>query len=240
MESVNQIVLLAHIGGGSLAILSGFAALFSGKGNYIHRAAGKVFSVSMIVMAIGASYLGYAHADVNDIIAGMTTIYLIATAWMAVKRRDGQIGFFEPAAFLVALAGVAANLEFAYLAANSETGLLYGVPAKQYHIVSAILGLAAVLDLSVLLRRGLSGKERIARHLWRMCLALFIAVGSLFLGQMQFFPEAIRHIEILATPVVVALAMMGYWIIRVLFTGWYKRKQDASVSDVRTRHFRLD
>jgi hypothetical protein len=224
MERVKQIVLLAHIGGGSLAILSGFAALFSGKGSYVHRAAGRVFSVSMIVMAMGASYLGYAHADVSDVITGVTTTYLIATAWMAVKRRDGQIGFFEPAAFLIALGGVAANSWFAYLAANSETGLLYGFPAKGYYIVSAILGLAAVLDLSMLLRRGLSGTERIARHLWRMCLALFIAVGSLFLGQMQIFPEAIRHIEILATPVVLALAMMAYWIIRVLFTGWYRKK----------------
>lgn len=220
MEILEQIVLVAHIGGGSAAILSGFIALLYRKGGRVHRAAGKVFSLSMIVMAIGASYLGYAHADVNDVVTGGTTVYFIATAWMAAKRKEGQIGPFELWAFLAVFAGVVVNLAFAYAAATSASGSFLNAPANQYFIVAGVLGLAAGLDLSVLLRGGVSGKERIARHLWRMFIALFIAVGSFFLGQMQVFPEPIRRIEILSAPVVIVFGAMLYWLARIAFTDW--------------------
>jgi hypothetical protein len=34
----------------------------------------------------------------------------------------------------------------------------------------------------MLLRGGVVGTQRVARHLWRMCFGLFIAAGSFFLG----------------------------------------------------------
>jgi hypothetical protein len=51
--------------------------------------------------------------------------------------------------------------------------------------------------------------------LWRMCLALFIATGSFFLGQAQVFPAPIRDSGLLAVPVFAVLAAMLYWLWRV-------------------------
>jgi hypothetical protein len=42
--------------------------------------------------------------------------------------------------------------------------------------------LAALGDIRMLVRGGVLGTKRIARHLWRMCFGLFIAAGSFFLG----------------------------------------------------------
>lgn len=55
-----------------------------------------------------------------------------------------------------------------------------------------------------------------------MCLALFLAVSSLFLGQADIFPEPVREIYLRAIPVAVALLAMVFWLVRVLFTDWYE------------------
>ena len=67
----------------------------------------------------------------------------------------------------------------------------------------------------MLFRSGLAGPERLARHLWRMCTALFVAAGSLFLGQPKVFPPSIRHSPWLLAPEILILAALVYWMIRV-------------------------
>ena len=62
---------------------------------------------------------------------------------------------------------------------------------------------------------GLRGAARLRRHLWRMCVALFIATGSFFLGQAKVFSPAIRESGLLPVPVFVVLAVMVYWLWRV-------------------------
>jgi hypothetical protein len=66
--------------------------------------------------------------------------------------------------------------------------------------------------------RTLQGAPRIARHLWRMCLAMFIATASFFLGQARVFPESMRIFPLLAIPVALVLLLMLYWWVRVSFS----------------------
>jgi hypothetical protein len=53
-----------------------------------------------------------------------------------------------------------------------------------------------------------------------MCVALFIAAASFFLGQPQVFPAALRGSALLLLPEVAVLGSMIYWLVRVRFTGW--------------------
>jgi hypothetical protein len=57
--------------------------------------------------------------------------------------------------------------------------------------------LAAIGDARVVLAGPITGARRLARHLWRMCFARFIASGSFFLGQMNFVPESVRKLPLL-------------------------------------------
>ena len=78
----------------------------------------------------------------------------------------------------------------------SDTRVLDGTVAAdlELHVdrpfTASIPLLAAIGDLRMLLRGGISGTSRITRHLWRMCYGLFIATGSFFLGQQQVFTRA--------------------------------------------------
>jgi hypothetical protein len=74
---------------------------------------------------------------------------------------------------------------------------------------------------------GLQGAQRITRHLWRMCFSLFIASGSFFLGQAKVIPKPIRILPLLAIPALLPLVLLFYWLVRVRFTKWYRRRADS-------------
>jgi hypothetical protein len=208
-------LLVLHIGGGTVGLLSGAAALTVRKGGRAHRWAGNVFFLSMLAMAtVGATVSPLLHDRVSTV-AGVFTLYLLATAWMAVKRRDGSVGQFEIAALLGALGVVAAGVTFILMQNSSPTGMVDGQPPQAPWMFAIVATIAALSDLKVILRRGITGAPRIARHLWRVCFALFIASGSLFLGQSQVFPKALQHSGLLPVPALAPLILLIFWMLRV-------------------------
>ena len=221
--------LIVHIGAGSIGILSGAAALAVAKGERLHRALGNVFFVSMLTMSALATYLAIVIPQARaNLPGGVFTFYLVATAWMTVRRKEGTIGGFEVGAFLVAMGAAAASVVFGFQAARSPTGLFNGSQPPQYFIFAAVAALAAALDLKVILRGGIFGAPRIARHLWRMCAALFIATGSFFLGQQKVMPAFIQGSPLLFVPAIAPLVLMIYWLFRVRLTNRLKKDTIAS------------
>ena len=81
----------------------------------------------------------------------------------------------------------------------------------------AVLG--AIGDAQVLRRGPPRGAQRIARHLWRMTFALFVAAMSFFIGQARVIPAPLRIMPLLALPVLAVLATLVYWLWRVRVRG---------------------
>ncbi len=184
--------------------------------------------VAMLTMSGIAAPVAVLMGDRVNVLAGLFTLYLLVTGWATVRRKAGGIGRFEVGAFVAALGLSAAALTLGLLAMNSPTGTLEGAPAPAFFIFGTIAPLAAAFDLKVILRRGISGTQRIARHLWRMCFALFVASGSLFLGQQQVFPDSVRGTPILFVLALAPLAMLLFWLLWVRFMDTLKRDATAS------------
>jgi hypothetical protein len=210
--------VMFHVGAGALGIVAGAAALVARKGERVHRGAGTVFFAAMLATALSAVILAVLKDELTNAIAGALTTYFITTSWLTVKRPERTAGWIAVVAMLCAAAGSVVAFYLAWDSVQKGTALLGGLP---FYIFSAVAALCSLLDLSVVLRRGLAGRQRIARHLWRMCLGFFIAVGSFFPGQIQFFPEAVRNIEpviLLFIPAFSVFAVMLFWLGRVLLT----------------------
>jgi hypothetical protein len=210
-------LLWLHIGGGTVGMLSGAAALTFRKGGRLHRAAGAVFFVSMFVTyLIGAGVAPFLEEGQRpNFVAGIMALYLLVTGWRAARQREKKAGIAEAAGLVIALGIAGAGAVFMQMGAASPTGTIDGSPPQAFILFTVAGALAAAGELNVLLRRGISGVARTARHLWRMCFSLFIASGSFFLGQMQVLPEVLRDS---AFPFVAALAPLGlmiFWLIRV-------------------------
>lgn len=215
MQTAAGSVLAIHIIGGLIAIGGGFAALAFRKGSVAHRNAGVTCFWGMMIMAVGAAWLGYTRSELNDIVAAVTIAYLVTTARWAIQGEAIRGRFLEAGAFVVAIGITVANVVFALRAADAG-GKLYGHPAMLYWISAAVTAFTASLDLNFVVRGGLSWRHRLVRHLWRMCFALWIAVASFFLGQMKVFPDVFRNFYLLATPVLVVFLAMIYWLVRML------------------------
>jgi hypothetical protein len=92
--------------------------------------------------------------------------------------------------------------------------------------------LAAIGDVRLLMRGGISGAGRIARHLWRMCFALFIAAASIFLARQQLFPALLRKTGALVFLSVLPLVLMVFWLLRVRFTSAFQEKLTSGARSI--------
>jgi hypothetical protein len=212
-------LLILHISGGIIGLLSGTVAMIYRKGSRGHRLAGDVFVVSMLIMGACGSTLALMKHQINNVFGGLLTFYMVATAWLAGRRRVG-VGIFDWAATVMAF-GIGASLFI--LGMRVVKGIdaqQENVPLAMYFIMGTIPLLAAVGDIRVLTRGGIEGKQRLARHLWRMCFGLFIASGSFFLGQQQVFPVWLRGSAVLLVLAVLPLVLLIFWLARVWFTRY--------------------
>ena len=214
-------LLFLHISGGLVGLLSGAAAMVFRKGSDRHRLAGSVFVISMLIMGSAGAYLAFVKDQANNMYGGMITVYMVATAWAAGRRREVAPGILEWGGLLVALAVGGAVLINGFAVATGAIRPGDGVPAGMYFFLGGIAWLAAVGDLRMLVRGGISGVQRVTRHLWRMSFALFVASGSFFLGKQQHFPAALRGSMLLVVLAVLPLLLLIFWMIRVRFPGSY-------------------
>ncbi len=217
-------LVVLHICMGAISLFSGAAALSFRKGELWHIRFGTIFFGSMLGMSASGAVLAFVKWERINIVVGVLTFYLVATAWATVKRDEGEIGFFEFVACPIALAVGIWGLTLGVETLNSELGYIDGevIPAGAYFFFGSMAILAGLLDVKMFIRKGVFGKHRIARHLWRMCFALLIATASFFLGQSQVFPESIQDSLVIAAPVILVLILLFFWLIRVRFTSWYK------------------
>ncbi|MGC1903490.1 MAG: hypothetical protein WA715_06695 [Candidatus Acidiferrum sp.] len=118
----------------------------------------------------------------SNIGGGIITFYLIGTGWLTARRREGETSRMDGIAMLIPLTvGILIwvnGIEVLRSGATSQNG----VPVGMSFFMGFICLFGAVGDVRMLLRGGVFGGTRIARHLWRMCFGLFIAAGSFFMG----------------------------------------------------------
>ena len=227
-------ILIVHICAGSLALLSGTAAMSFRKGSPRHVLAGKVFVASMLIMAAFAVYLAVARDQTPNILAGILTFYLITTAWLTARRGDGETRRFDWAVLLIPLAGGSWSWFVGLEKVFSRMPPKDGVPVGMSFFIGSVMLLAAAGDVRMLVRGGVFGAKRIARHLWRMCFGLFIAAGSFFLGPSnrplrllstvglgKHLSPALFSTSLYLILTILPLVLLIFWLVRVRFTNAY-------------------
>ena len=221
-------ILYSHIGGGTVGLFAGAVALLSRKGGKLHRLAGNIFLVAMLVMAgIGAVAAPFIPDRVSSV-AGFMTFYLIFSGWLTARRPTRGVGALEIIGLVWAMTGATAAMVLSWMAAQTPEHTLDGAPQQAFYIFVAVSTIAALCDLKLILRRGISGAQRVARHVWRMCFGLFVASGSLFLGQAQVFPDWLRQLHVLPFLALAPLPFMLFWMFYVRLSKRYRGRPMAA------------
>jgi uncharacterized membrane protein len=207
-------ILLVHIVAGGLGLLSGYVALSAGKGATLHRKSGILFVYVMLTMSVTGMLISAVEgvAPAINVPSALLTFYLVITSLTTVRPPAAWSRRLDLAAMVMALAigltcfalGLAA-----IVAGGAQAGMAF--PLFVFGVVAM---LASAGDRRMLRAGGLQGAPRLARHLWRMCFALFIASIAFYAGGSRV-PEAFRTPALLAAGVLLPIVAMTYWLWRL-------------------------
>jgi hypothetical protein len=217
-------LLPIHIAAGGLAIVLGAVALIVKKGGTVHRRSGMLFVYAMLVMGFSASILAALRNGPTDtnLIVGLMTAYFVGTALTTVRPASPWTRRINAAALAVVVGLALVSVVGGMKAFNSPLLSPGGVPYRTIGVMSFVLAtvmtLAAAGDVRILLFGMPRGGRRLARHLWRMCFALFIAAGSFFSIRARvakILPEPFTTGPMRTLPILLLFAAMFYWLWRV-------------------------
>jgi uncharacterized membrane protein len=207
---MSSMLLPIHIAAGGLALVLGALALLVKKGGTIHRRSGLLFVYAMLVMGISATILGN--------LGGLMAVYFVVTALTTVRPVSPWTRRINVAALVLAVGLALLDILGGVKAFNSPRGVLNGVPFAMLFFIATIMILAAAGDVRVM-RFGMPrGGPRLARHLWRMCFALFIAAGSFFSIRervAKILPEPLTTGPMRTLPILLIFGAMYYRLWRV-------------------------
>ena len=204
-------LLETHIVAGALALILGAVALLARKGARLHRRSGQLFVYAMLVMGITASVLG-------NIGGGLMSAYFVVTALTTVRPVTAWTRWVNAGALAVVVVLALGSMDKGFKAFASPGGMLNGVPFFILFFIGTVMAIAAAGDVRVMRSGPLRGGPRLARHLWRMCFALFIAAGSFFSIQARvakLLPEPFTTPAMRALPIALVFIAMFYWLWRV-------------------------
>ena len=205
-------ILPIHIVAGGLALMFGYVALYAAKGATLHRKSGMLFVYAMVTLSLSGALMEVlkAWAVSVNVVAGLMTFYFVTTGLLTVRRRTQESSWIDGAGVLLAL--TVSVLAFKAGLELSSRGRPEAAPSFIFGIVGM---LAAAGDIRMMRARGIQGPRRIARHLWRMCFAMWVAAASFFWGPPNRVPELIRIPALQAVAVLVPIVALLYWLWRV-------------------------
>jgi hypothetical protein len=187
-------LLPIHIAAGGLALVLGAAALCARKGGTLHR----------------------------GMIGGLMAVYFVGTALTTVRPVSPWTRRINAAALTVVVALALLSIVGGVEAVNSPGLSPGGVPFRTIGVMSfflaGVLLLAAAGDVRIMRFGVPRGGPRLARHLWRMCFALFIAAGSFFSIRERvatILPAPFTTAPMRALPILLVFGAMFYWLWRV-------------------------
>ncbi len=212
-------LLPVHIVAGGLAIILGGIALVASKGATLHRRSGLLFVYAMLTMGISGSILALRQSLTNpNVLGGFMSAYFVITALTTVRPASTWTRWLNSVALFVAIALTLFEIGLGIEALESPGRTINGVPFFMPFFLAIVTTLAAAGDIRAMRTRALRAAPRLARHLWRMCFALFIAAGSFFSIRARvakILPEPFTTPAMRALPIVLVFVAMFYWLWRV-------------------------
>lgn len=222
------LLLPIHVIAAALGLVAGGIALTAAKGGLVHRKSGLMFVCAMTAMCASALLPAIAKGQTTNVIGALMTAYLALTGFTTLRPSSARTRWRDIGLMLMALALGLATVAAGLAAMMSPTGMVFGYPPFPFFLFG-VLGLSGSAgDLRVIRSGALRGTPRLVRHLWRMCMALFISVVSFFSVRARvaaIFPTPFTSPVARVIPVLLVLGAMFYWLWRVRARGIPSRIQ---------------
>ena len=217
------IVWAIHTPAGTLALVTAVVAMCAKKGSARHRKAGSYFTASMMVMLVSGIAAAYLKDSINDIMLGAIVLYTLFTAWLAVHHKKNETGVLEGIALIWVVGFAIAAFSISTGWREADAPPLTDVPPLAYLVWGGFAILCALGDIRNLYQSGLSGTQRIIRHVWRIGFSLVWAALAFTDKIVKLLGANIKSMQeeqiilIVAVPALLIITTIVYWITRILF-----------------------
>ena len=219
------IVWAIHTPAGTIGIVASIVILFTRKGTPIHRKMGRWFTGSMLIMLCSGFLAALLKDSTGDMFLSAVIAYTVFTAWLTTFHRHGEAGVLEYAAltWIVALCAAAIVL-------NTQWILETGIP-NLYPFWAVFAAICALGDIRNIRKGGLTGTQRIIRHVWRVGFSLLWAALALTDKIMKAQGSDVKELPqgevlyIIVIPIAVILIVVVCWLLDILF---FSRKKFES------------
>lgn len=210
------IVWVVHSPAGTVGLVAAGVAFSAEKGSPLHRKAGVVFTVAMLMMLISGFVAALLKESTDDMFLSAIIIYTAFTAWLTAHHKDNETGLLE----YLALAWIIIVAIVAFLNnAKSQQGGFVNI----YLFWTSFAVICTIGDIRNLHHHGLPSVQRIVRHVWRIGFSLVWAALALtdkvvkMLGANVKEMSTERLLPIIAIPVVLIFTVTAFSIVNVLF-----------------------
>ncbi len=203
---LSAVLLIIHIGAGSLALLTAAFAVFTAKGQTNHVRSGRVYAIAMTLVFLTAVPLSLLGADLFLLLIAFFSFYLVFAGWrFARNRRGGPHPVDWTATGLMTVTGLGMGAYALVLAAAGDS---QWVTMTIFAIIAIALGVA---DAFYHRLRRATGGRRIARHLTNMLAGTIATVTAVLVVNVDTNPAWLAWIlpTVLMTPLIV------WWNIRL-------------------------
>lgn len=218
-----SIVAQLHLLVGTCSVVAGFTSLLAKKGSGIHKLAGHVYVIAMVMLCLSGFYLSYARELQFTFLLSALSLYLVVTGWLAVNQKflhstiKGRLEAICSALLCLTclvLSAFGIGLNWSYPSTEP--------PYEAYAFIGLCTGFFVYGDMKQL-RSGVHEKtSQIKRHLTRVGSSMLIATIVFFLGNNHVLPESFRTVPILLTPIITVLVVTLFY--RFLYSQILRRK----------------
>ncbi len=204
---MEEILLFAHIAGGSVALICALMAVSSKKGSNFHRRVGRIYALGMATIGVTAIPMAIISGKTFLFLIALFSSYLVFAGWRFAVNRSGRPSKLDWIAVLIMLLTAATMTIGAYIiyAEGSDMWVALAVFAT----IAAVLGL---VDMKSHISRRTIGKKRVARHLTNMLSGTIATVTAAVVVNISTDPAWIAWL----VPTVIIVPVIIYWNVRTL------------------------
>lgn len=209
-EPYDPVSYIAHVGFGFLAVAGAITALSTQKGSALHKKAGWIFAVPMVVAALTALVFEIEFDEPRPlaVIMSVATLYLLTTSILSLRNEWRFAPIVERLLIVVPIALFAVSVMFLYR--SIQLASLAQIPGPTLYagvFLSLVIG-----DVRLMLSRPTERLRWVRRHLFRMLLAFAFAIRALFsIGIDTGLPFEL----VVTVPIVLAMGTTWYFFRKV-------------------------
>lgn len=204
IENIAQILILTHVGFGSIALISGAISMIAKKGNWYHKKSGKVFYYALLTSALISLIVSLMpnHQSPFFFCLGLFSLYFIIGGYRSLtfKVKNASLWLDKIIACLIILVGLVMMIYPILLDGKINIVLFY------FGAVSIVFG---VIDLLLFQNSNKTRKNWLNIHLTKMIGAYLVAVTAFVVNQ------SILGIWGWFSPTIIGNIYLFYWLIKL-------------------------